>query len=559
MENRRFLLIITLGVILYFMYQAWEQDHAPAPVVGAAEIPVEPAVGAAAPVDDEIPVPPAAGTQAGNDAVATPAATADLPRIRVETDVLQAEIALRGGDLRRVAFPQYPVTKDHPEVPVELVTDRNGKYFVIQGGLTTPEGPLASHHDEFSSRAERYRLAEGQDALIVALQRTLADGTRIIKRYTFTRGSYEIRLEHLVLDNAAPREISPYLQMVREDFDLGGEPRFIRSFKGIGVYEQKPGSDKYRFRKFSADELVEEPQQWVQTGGWISMMQHYFLAAIVPPGDESLRLAAKPSKTRGYMAQYLGAARSVPAGGTARFAQKLYVGPKLQERLEDVAPGFALTIDYGIFTVIAGPLFWLLNLLHDLLGNWGFAIIALTLIVKMALYKLSEAQYRSMAKMRKFAPRIQNLKERYGDDRERMQKAMMDLYKKEGFNPLAGCWPMLVQFPVFIALYWVLLESVELRQADFIGWLNDLSAPDPYYILPVLFGLSMYLQQRLSGTAMTADPMQQRIMSAMPILLTAFFSFFPIGLVLYWLVSNLVGLAQQWYIMRKLDLEGLKK
>ena len=362
-----------------------------------------------------------------------------------------------------------------------------------------------------------------------------------------------------MLDNAAPREISPYLQMVREDFDLGGEPRFIRSFKGIGVYEQKPGSDKYRFRKFSADELVEEPQQWVQTGGWISMMQHYFLAAIVPPGDESLRLAAKPSKTRGYMAQYLGAARSVPAGGTARFAQKLYVGPKLQERLEDVAPGFALTIDYGIFTVIAGPLFWLLNLLHDLLGNWGFAIIALTLIVKMALYKLSEAQYRSMAKMRKFAPRIQNLKERYGDDRERMQKAMMDLYKKEGFNPLAGCWPMLVQFPVFIALYSVLRESVELRQADFIGWLNDLSAPDPYYILPVLFGLSMYLQQRLSGTAMTADPMQQRIMSAMPILLTAFFSFFPIGLVLYWLVSNLVGLAQQWYIMRKLDLEGLKK
>ena len=231
------------------------------------------------------------------------------------------------------------------------------------------------------------------------------------------------------------------------------------------------------------------------------------------------------------------------------------MGPKLQQELETVAKGLELTVDYGLLTPISQPLFWVLDKLHGLTGNWGWSIILLTLLIKLAFYKLSEAQYRSMARMKKFAPRIQSIKERYADDRERLHQAMMDLYKKEGFNPLAGCWPMLVQFPVFIALYWVLLESVELRQADFALWINDLSSPDPLYVLPVLFGISMYLQQKLSGQAMTMEPMQQRIMTIMPIGLAIFFAFFPAGLVLYWFVSNLVGIIQQWVITKRLEHE----
>jgi YidC/Oxa1 family membrane protein insertase len=247
----------------------------------------------------------------------------------------------------------------------------------------------------------------------------------------------------------------------------------------------------------------------------------------------------------------------VPAGAEHAFSTRLYLGPKLQGSIGELAPGFELTLDYGILTALAKPLFWVLEQFHKLTGNWGWAIVLLTLAVRTAMYKLSEAQYRSMAKMKKYAPKIQDIKERYADDRERLQKAMMDLYKKEGFNPLAGCWPLLVQMPVFFALYWVLLESVELRQAPFALWMQDLSAPDPYYVLPLLYGLTIFIQQKLSGQQMM-DPMQQKIMNVMPIALTAFFVFFQSGLVLYWLVSNCVGIAQQWYITRKLEKEGLK-
>ena len=560
MENRRFLLICTLGVILYFMYQAWQQDFAPAPVAATERsTPAEAPDGDAPPLStapDDVPLP---ARRPDADPGSSPELSEASARIRVQTDVIDAEITLRGGDLRRVAFLQYPSSKDEIDTPVALIEDRPGRFFVVQSGLTSPDGAIATQHSEYTAARLAYRMPEAADRLIVPLKLTLDDGSVVTKRYHFERGSYRIDVEHEIENAGAARAVSPYVQLWRTDFALGGEPPCIQSFMGVGVYEQKDQSDSYRFRKFDADDLADEPLQLDQTGGWLAMMQHYFMAAIVPPAGEQVSFVAKPSATKGYLGQYLGEARTVAAGESADFRQTLFIGPKLQNRLEDVAEGFRLTIDYGILTPIAEPLFWLLSLLHDWIGNWGFAIIALTVLVKLALYKLSEAQYRSMAKMRKFAPRIQDIKDRYGDDRERLQKAMMDLYKKEGFNPLAGCWPLLVQFPVFIALYWVLLESVELRQADFIGYLNDLSSPDPYFVLPVLFGISMFVQQRLSGSAMTMDPMQQRIMNAMPIMLTAFFAFFPVGLVLYWLVSNLIGIAQQWLIMKRLDREGLRK
>jgi YidC/Oxa1 family membrane protein insertase len=392
----------------------------------------------------------------------------------------------------------------------------------------------------------------------VLLQYVDERGYSVDKIFSFRRGSYEIGLTQ-TLRNTGPTALaaSPYVRYVRTAYALGGEPRFTPTFLGVGLYEQRD-PQSYRFRKESFEDLDDEAVELKQTGGWLAMLQHYFVAAIIPPPQEEASFSARPSRERGYLAQYVGATQAVASGGEQRFDSRLYIGPKLQSRIGELAPGFELTLDYGILTALAKPLFWVLEQFHKLTGNWGWAIVLLTVVVRSVMYKLSEAQYRSMAKMKVFAPKIQDIKERYADDRERLQKAMMDLYKKEGFNPLAGCWPLLVQMPVFFALYWVLLESVELRQAPFALWIQDLSATDPYYVLPVLYGLTIYIQQKLSGQQMI-DPMQQKIMNVMPIALTAFFVFFQSGLVLYWLVSNTIGIAQQWYITRKLEREGFKR
>jgi YidC/Oxa1 family membrane protein insertase len=549
MENRRFFLIALIGVVLFFTYQAWQQDYGPqAQPAAAVETTPVPTV---ADVDVPVATPGQVPTATTTPDASPTAATAS--RIVVDTDLFTAEISTEGGELRRLALNNYSVTKKNPDEKFALLDDRNGRYFVLQSGLAGTQAQLITHKTHYNATQTEYRLAEGQDQLDVVLTYTDASGYSARKIYRFTRGSYEIELIH-ELDNGSAADIvaSPYARLVRTDYKAGGEPRFANTFTGVGFYEQKEGGDGYRYKKTKLDKLTKDAYDARQTGGWIAMLQHYFVAAILPPADETASYTAKPAQGQAYMAQYVGQTQTIAAGSQASFVTPLYLGPKLQDGLDDIAPGFELTLDYGILTPISEPLFWLLSHLHGWTGNWGFAIILLTLLVKGAMYKLSEAQYRSMAKMKKFAPKIQELKERYGDDRERMQKAMMELYKKEGFNPLAGCWPLLVQFPVFIALYWVLLESVELRQASFIFWLNDLTSPDPYYVLPVLFGVSMFIQQKLSGQQV-ADPTQQKIMQLMPIMLTAFFTFFQSGLVLYWFVSNLVGIAQQWIITRRME------
>ena len=558
-ENRRFALLVAGGVILFLLYQAWQKDFAPhsaPPSASAPQPDVDPG--------DDLPAASSAPAAAPASASAQPAATAAATasptgaRIHVRTDVLDVELSTEGGDVRRVELLGYPVAKKHPDQNVALLDDQADRWFVIQSGLTGADGPIVSHRDLYRAAAERYALADGVDQIVVPLEFSDAHGRTVTKTYTFRRGSYVVELkQRLGNAGAAALAVNPYVQLWRTEFKVGEEPPFIPSWMGLGLYEQKAAGDSYRFRKVAFKDLPEEKVESKQTGGWIAMLQHYFVAAVIPPADQGATLIGKPSTTRGFLAQYIGAAQEVPAQGQRDFAAQLYIGPKLQQKLGSVAPGLELTVNYGLLTPIAEPLFWLLDWFHKLTRNWGAAIILLTLSVKLALYKLSEAQYRSMAKMKKYAPRIQELKERYGDDRERMHKAMMELYKKEKFNPLAGCWPLLVQFPVFIALYWVLLESVELRQADFALWLNDLSSPDPYYVMPVLFGISMFVQQKLSGNV-AMDPMQQRVMNMMPVMLTVFFAFFPVGLVLYWFVSNLIGIAQQWWITRKLTREGLR-
>jgi YidC/Oxa1 family membrane protein insertase len=554
-ENRRFALMATAGVILFLLYQAWQKDFAPKPAPPQVAAPEESGDVPTAPADV-----PAASTQAAPRAEAAPGAApaAAAQRITVGTDKFNVVISTLGGDLRRVELLGYPFTKKSPDHNVALLDDQDGRWFVIQSGLTSAAGPIVTHKDLYRAAQASYTLADGADTLEVPLELTDGQGRHIVKTWRFRRGSYVIELsQRLANGGAAPVAANPYVQMSNVPFAAGEAPQFSATFSGVGFYQQKNGAGSYKFHKVAFDDLDEEAiKDARQPGGWLAMLQHYFFAAVIPPQDEAGTWNAMPAKDRGYLGQYIGAPREVAPGAEQEFSARIYVGPKLQRELAEVAPGLELTIDYGLLTPIAEPLFWLLDWFYKLTKNWGVAIILLTFVVKLVMYKLSEAQYRGMAKMKKYAPRIQELKERYGDDRERMHKAMMELYKKEKFNPLAGCWPLLIQFPVFIALYWVLLESVELRQADFALWLNDLSSPDPFYVMPALFAVSMWVQQKLSGNV-AMDPMQQRVMGMMPWMMGVFFAFFPVGLVLYWLVSNLIGIAQQWYIVRKLEREGL--
>lgn len=583
MENRRFILIALLGVVIFFLYQAWQSDYAgkqSPPVTSApvttdvAEVTVPGVV--QAPSRSEADAPAAVSTT--ESGVATPTAatlgdSAEGARILIITDVVRAEISLRGGELRRLELIGYPVSKKDPTRPMPLLADRDGQFFVVQSGIAGTLKPLASGETMYVAQHTEYRLGESQETMDVVLDHQADGGVVVRKTYRFERGSYEIFLAQAVENNGMEAfTASPYSRLQRNDVIVGDLPKFTATFLGVGFYEKKSGTEDYRFKKVSLDDLDDEAFETRQAGGWIAMLQHYFVAAILPPLNTDGVYSAKLAADGTFAAQFVGAGIKLEPGARQSFETRYYLGPKLQsglpaaevsengfmstfknQGLDNLAPGLDYTVDYGILTPLCEPLFWLLNKFHALTGNWGVAIILLTLLVKALFYKLSEAQYRSMAKMKKFAPRIQDMKERYAGDRERMSKAMMDLYKKEGFNPLAGCWPLLLQFPVFIALYWVLLESVELRQADFWLWISDLSAPDPLYVLPVLFGVTFYLQQKWSGATATMDPTQQKIMNVMPIMMTAFFAFFQAGLVLYWLVSNLIGMSQQWLIKRRIE------
>ncbi|MGQ0697134.1 MAG: membrane protein insertase YidC [Panacagrimonas sp.] len=585
MENRRFILIALLGVVLFFLYQAWQDDYGKSAVAKhATPAQVSPATSA----EPQVQVPGEAGSAPsavplGDAPIAVPAAAVpEVPvtapagqTVKVVTDVMNVEISLRGGELRRLELAEYPISKNAPDVPLPLLSDRDGQFFIFQSGLAGTAQAVSSGDTVYTAAQTEYRLAEGTNGIEVVLEHTGEKGLSVRKVYRFTRSSYRVELEQSV-DNGGsePLTVSPYARFTRNTVVVGDLPKFVATFLGVGFYEKRDGKEGYKFVKTKLDNLDDDAFEKRQPGGWIVMMQHYFLAGILPSEKSEGVFSAKPGKEGTYAAQYVGTGVAVAPGASQTFPISLYVGPKLQTGLvseghdggmfkngglDTVARGLDYTVDYGILTPICEPLFWLLSKFHSLTGNWGVAIILLTLVVKGLFYKLSEKQYRSMAKMKKFGPRIQDIKERYGGDREKMSKAMMDLYKKEGFNPLAGCWPLLVQFPVFIALYWVLLESVELRQADFALWINDLSAPDPFYVLPVLFGITFYIQQKWSGSTATMDPMQQKIMNVMPIMMTAFFAFFQAGLVLYWFVSNIIGMAQQWFINRKLEGEGLGK
>ncbi|MBT8072518.1 MAG: membrane protein insertase YidC, partial [Xanthomonadales bacterium] len=426
-----------------------------------------------------------------------------------------------------------------------------------QSGLLS-RAAAPNHTSKFSPVSTQYSLGSTADEVEVPLTWRDESGVEVTKTLVFKRGKYEIEVKHSLTNRSGQKWTgSRYDQLQRSviaDRDDGGFTNPGRySFFGMGFY-----SPDEKFEKLDFEDVASEPYKRNVADGWLSMVQHYFFSAWIPPQSQVNSYSTEVYSPTGfprYIARAVSPAIEVADGDRHEFSSRLYIGPKLQDDLDEVAPGLVYTVNYGIFTVFSKPLFWLLSKIHSVVNNWGWAIVLLTVLIKLLFFKLTEAQYRSMARMRKLQPRIEQLKERYGDDRQRMSQAMMEMYKTEKVNPLGGCLPILVQIPIFIALYWVLLESVELRQAPFILWIDNLTARDPYFVLPVLNAAFMMMTQRLTPTA-GMDPMQRKIMQFMPIGFSVMFAFFPAGLVLYWATNAGLSLAQQWYITRKIEAAG---
>lgn len=557
-------LLVGLAITGYLLILAWnedflqsrpvaERDSAPDLMEATAEAPAVEA-GEAADVSSDIPDASfIAAPEPGQEAVSGPEAGQGLGAeerlIRVSTPSQEVWIDLRGGDLRRVQLPGYPVNLDHPDVPFELLNVGNGRLYMAQSGLIGPDG-LDSGSDRplYSAAQSRYLVEEGQK-LEIRLQAQRED-LKVEKVFTFRGGDFLIDLAYRI-ENAGmtPFRASMFGQIKRdakeptgqESFSLGPQPYLGAALTTL----------ESRYQKVTFGDLDEGDFRTAVDGGWIAFLQHYFLSAWVADANETNSYYGRKRTDGTYIVGYTGPLRTVAPGRTGEWRAQFYAGPKDQKRLEQIAANLNLTVDYGFLWWLAVPLFWLLDWLHSLFHNWGAAIIMLTFLVKLVLYPLSSASYKSMANMRRVAPQMKRLQERHADDRQKLSQEMMALYKKEGVNPLGGCLPMLLPMPIFIALYWVLFESVELRHAPFMLWIDDLAAMDPYFVLPLLMGGTMYAQQLL--TPAMGDPMQVRIMRLMPVMFTVLFLFFPAGLVLYWLVNSVLSIAQQWYVMKKAE------
>ncbi len=545
MDNFRLILFGALAFVLFLMWQAWEEDYGvkappPAPVTSVPQD-SQPQDLPDAPPEAVAPQPQVTAAPQVPDSALKAA-----DRIRVRTDVLRVEIDTLGGDLRQLDLPQFPVSLEQQDTPYRLFQDNALPVFIAQSGLISKrEAP--THHTRFTAEKSEFTLAEGADELVVPLTWTAADGVAITKTYTFRRNSYVVDIAFDVKNNSDEAWTGRmYAQFQRTEPGEGEGQRFIYTYTGGIIH-----SEANRYEKIDFDDMRTSPVSRDETGGWAAMIQHYFAAAWIPDQQDTNHYFAKALPNGRYAVGVVTPSVTALPDGGGRASLQLYVGPKFQDRLEQAAPGLELTVDYGVLTILSEPLFWLLEFINRFVGNWGWSIVILTILIKLAFFHLSATSYKSMANMRRLGPRLQALKERYGDDRAKMNQAMMELYKKEKINPLGGCLPILVQIPVFIALYWVLLESVELRQAPFIFWIRDLSAYDPYFVLPLLMGASMFIQQQLNPAPM--DPIQQKIMMVLPIVFTVFFLFFPSGLVLYWFVNNTLSIAQQWVITRRVE------
>jgi len=542
MDNSRLILFILFTFSVFFLMEAWQKEKQPQPVAAVA-----PGVPAAGQTATPVPTP--------TQALSTPPAAVPPPtsgalqkgeRVRVQTDVFTAEIDTAGGDLRRLELLAHRDTLDKKKNLV-LLRQQGTQTYVAQSGLIG--SGLPNHRTLYSTGEREVKLAPGVDIVSVRLSAPAGDGLKATKIYTFRRGSYVIDVG-FEIENKSAAAVQPdaYFQLVRDAQPPDGDSAMLPTYTGLAVY-----TDKEKFQKVAFADVdkgkISYPKK--SNDGWIAVLQHYFLSAWLPAGNAPREFYTKPLGNGLYAAGVILSLGTIEPGASSALTVPLYAGPQEQDQLAKLAPELDLTIDYGWLTVIAKPLFWFLQWLYQWVGNWGTAIIILTVAIKALFYPLSATSYRSMARMRVMAPRMQKLKEQYGDDRQRMNQAMMELYKTEKINPLGGCLPIVVQIPVFIALYWVLLASVELRHAPFVWWITDLSEADPYFVLPVLMGATMIFQTYLNPEP--PDPVQAKIMKIMPIAFSIMFFFFPAGLVLYWLINNILSIAQQWQITRAME------
>ncbi|WP_090829511.1 membrane protein insertase YidC [Nitrosovibrio tenuis] len=550
--DTKLVLFLIFSTSMLFLWEAWQKEQRPpSPAPAAQGTATQPSAR-----QNETPVPgeKLASTQPGMDLSSAENAPPAKPggllesgeKITVKTDLVSAEIDTAGGDLRRLELLNHPDKEDRNK-PFALLESQYDHVYVAQSGMIG-EG-LPTHKTHYKAESSAYSLAPGQDKVEVRLVAPESDGVQVTKVYTFHRGQYlvDVRFE-IANHRAAPIQPFSYFQMLRDSKPPVGSVFMIPTYTGAAIYTEQ---EKFKKIEFSALDKGNASYPKTADNGWIAMLQQYFLTAWLPKDKSPREYYAKRLGENQYTAGVIVPVGTVEPGKTASVSVPLYAGPEEQSKLSSIAPGLDLTVDYGWLTVLGAPLFWLLSLFHSWTGNWGVAIVLLTMSVKLAFFPLSAAGYRSMAKLRLVTPKLQRLREQHGNDRERMHKAMMDFYKTEKINPMGGCLPILVQIPVFISLYWVLLASVELRNAPFALWIEDLSSPDPYYVLPIIMGISMFIQSKLSPPA--TDPIQQKVMQIMPFAFSIFFFFFPAGLVLYSLVNNVLSIAQQWQITRMIE------
>lgn len=562
MGNPRIVLILALGFISMLLWQEWQKDYGPKPQ-NIAPVSTESAsssgihtqsISSSVDTAEELPALSSQSTlnqpaDVNDGPMHSDSVNSEKRYIQVITDKLDVLIDPKGGEISKISLRAYPVALDSPDEPFPLLTKISGDTYVAQTGLLSNQG-APNHLASFTAEKFDYSLQEGQDKIDVRLVWSNQSGINVEKVFSFSRATHVIKVTQRLHNNSANVWTgNQYRQLVRNEPESGGgmANTMAYTFNGAAYY-----SEEDKFEKIEFDDFRDESLDKDVTGGWVGMIQHYFLSAWIPDAKETNNFYTKSLKGGLYRIGMISSAQTAQPGTTTEFTTLLYAGPKEQRVLEELATGLRLSVDYSWLTIIAQPIFWLMTFIHDnIIDNWGWSIILLTILIKLMFYKLSEYGYRSMANMRKVQPKLVALKERYGSDKQRLQQAMMDLYRKEKINPMSGCFPILIQIPVFIALYWVLLESVELRQAPFMLWIKDLSVADPYFVLPLIMGASMYVQQKLNPAPM--DEMQKNIMKFLPAIFTVFFLFFPAGLVLYWVVNNILSITQQWVITRRIE------
>jgi len=561
MDNQRLLIWGVFAFLAWITYQTWLEQNAPLPaqpvveqgsdaisMPGAAadneELPAISDAPAVASSVDALPATPETTT--------APAAQTSAPVIRVTTDVLEIEISTVGGTLQTATLSRYPVEKDRPDELVTLLDTQGRTMGLIESGVRAAGGAAeATHLATFAAAQTAFDLGSN-DELVVPLTWTDASGVSVEKRYTFRRGSYAVLLEQTVSNGSdAAWRGAEYVRIKRHSHEVERSMFNVDSysFDGPIVY------DGEKSEKLKRDDLIDDGRyEFNSQNGWFASIQHHFLRAVVPTPGVDYKYDVVVNGDVATSSAIRRSLVSVDPGASETFTTTLFVGPKVQDQLEGIDESLKLTVDYGWLTIISQPLFWLLSFVHGFVGNWGVAIILVTFLIKLAFYKLTESSGRSMAKMRNLQPRMKALQDRYKDDKPALSQAMMELYKREKVNPAAGCLPILIQMPFFLAFYWVLLESVEMRQAPFALWITDLSTRDPYFILPLIMGVAMFAQQKLNPAP--TDPVQAKVMQIMPIMFTVFFAFFPSGLVLYWVTNTLLSIAQQWKVNKVVEAEA---